>query len=61
MGHEFEVLLGHVVGKVGRPVRYVGLRLKVDIFPGDTYFGVSGSLIIITEALGRVRFSEKKS
>lgn len=55
------MLLGHVVGKVGRPVRYVGLRLKVDIFPGDTYFGVSGSLIIITEALGRVRFSEKKS
>lgn len=55
--------MGHLDGGMERPGPNVGLRLKIEVFPGDTNFletnlGVSGSLIIIMEALGRMRFSE---
>lgn len=50
--------MGHLDGGVERTGPNVGLRLKTEVFPGDTHLGVSGSLIIIMEALGRMRFSE---
>lgn len=50
--------MGHLDGEVERPGPNVGLRLRIEVFPGDTNLGVSGSLIIIMEALGRMRFSE---
>lgn len=43
-----------------RVVRNMGLKLKIVVSPGDGNLGVLGSLIIIIEALGRMRFFSVK-
>lgn len=48
--------LGHADGEVEMSVRCVGLKLKIDVFPGGTSFSVFGSSILISEALGGMRF-----
>lgn len=40
-GHaELEVPMGRLDGEVERAVGYMVLKLKIDVFPGDTNLGV---------------------
>lgn len=57
---ESQVPLGHADGGVEMSVRRVGLKLKIDVFPGGTSFSVFGSAIVISEALGGMRFFSGK-
>lgn len=43
-----------------RAVTSMGLKPKIAVFPGGTSLGVFGSLIIIVEALGRMRLFSVK-